>query len=346
MAQNERITATKEVTKGETKTGRKAWVDSARGFAFLMVIYSHIPMSNENIMNFFAPVFLTTFFFISGYLFKSGEPFSIVLEHRIRTLLLPLITLGFIMIGVSQILTFNESVPLGDAIRGLLLQNGENQILWFIAALFIYSMLFYWIDRLCQTPKMLLIVAVCFFVINSIAYHWMNLRSEYWHLDAFGCACFYMALGRIYRIYETRIDRLIKGWVIAVMALAYCTFIYFSNSYISFFGSYAIIDSMLITLIGLVLILTISKKYFNNSRLMLFVGANTLLYFAFHGKAYSLILAVGQKIAPGVLDNDSLIANVAVALGVVLLDVLILIYPIKAVNRFCPQLIGRKFKIW
>ena len=94
-----------------------------------MVIYSHLEYCNDSIMKYFTPVFLTTFFFVSGYLFKERCSFSKVFEQRTRTLLLPFLSLGTIMILLSQVLTFNEKVPFMDEVKGLLLQNGENQIL-------------------------------------------------------------------------------------------------------------------------------------------------------------------------------------------------------------------------
>lgn len=55
-----------------------------------------------------------------------------MLEHRTRTLLLPFLLLGGILIITNQIVTFNESVPFIDRVKGLLFQYGLNQLLWFI----------------------------------------------------------------------------------------------------------------------------------------------------------------------------------------------------------------------
>ncbi len=73
---------------------RLNWIDVSRGIAFLMVIYSHLEYKNDFLMHFFSPVFLTTFFFVSGYLYKEWCGFRQVLEQRTRTLLLPLCVLG------------------------------------------------------------------------------------------------------------------------------------------------------------------------------------------------------------------------------------------------------------
>ena len=67
---------------------RLKWLDISRGLAFLMVIYSHLEYKENMIMRYFSPMFLTMFFFVSGYLFKEKCSFQKVLEQRTRTLLL------------------------------------------------------------------------------------------------------------------------------------------------------------------------------------------------------------------------------------------------------------------
>lgn len=228
----------------------------------------------------------------------------------------------------------------------MLLQNGDNEILWFIAALFVYSVIFYWIDRLCSTPLMLMVVSVILFAVNSLALHHWGVGPVYWHVECFGCACFYMAAGRIYRIYEQKIDSRVSFWIVAVLALLYTIYIMWSGTGYGHTGSYYIIDSMAITLAGLVLIIAISKRIFHNSRFLLFVGANTLVYFAFHGKAYSLILTLGRRMWPQVIESGDFTTDIIVAAAVVLLDAVILIPVSMAINRYIPHILGRNFTLW
>ena len=75
---------------------RIKWLDTSRGLAFLMVIYYHLSTrSAGGIVPYFSPIFLTTFFFVSGYLTTSGILFKKVFEQRTRTLLFPLVFFGF-----------------------------------------------------------------------------------------------------------------------------------------------------------------------------------------------------------------------------------------------------------
>lgn len=91
-----------------------------------MVIYSHLEYCNPTVMRYLSPVFLTTFFFVSGYLFKENCSFKKVLEQRTRTLLLPFLLSGMVMIAMGQVLTFNERVPMLDEIEGLVFTERQE----------------------------------------------------------------------------------------------------------------------------------------------------------------------------------------------------------------------------
>ena len=54
---------------------RLNWIDVSRGIAMLMVIYSHLFYCSNIVMNYLSPIFLTAFFFISGYLQKDNYNF-------------------------------------------------------------------------------------------------------------------------------------------------------------------------------------------------------------------------------------------------------------------------------
>lgn len=252
---------------------RLKWLDISRGIAFLMVIYSHLEYKDDMIMRYFKPMFLTMFFFVSGYLFKEKCSFSKVFEQRTRTLLLPFLILGLIMIWLSHILTFNEHVSIIDEIKGLLFQNGQNQILWFIAALYIYSIIFYWVERFTKSNEMLLGICFILFILNAIYSYWLKGPSIPWHITAAGYACFYMALGKFYKYHESKIDTLFNYKIIVVIAAVYVGFISLTNISCSFSGSIYIIDSLVLSIMSLIIGIAISKRYFQNSRFLLFVGA-------------------------------------------------------------------------
>ena len=335
---------TAEVNKSDNKS-RINWLDTSRGLAFLMVIYSHLEYCNDSIMRYFSPVFLTTFFFVSGYLFKERCSFSKVFEQRTRTLLLPFLSLGVIMILMSQVLTFNEKVPFVEELKGLLFQNGKNELLWFVAALYVYSLIFYWIERFAVTPERLLFFSVILFIANEVVV-WMGIPRIPWHINSFGFACFYMGLGKYYKEKQMIIDKYVDNKrFVAVMFVIYILLISLFDLHISFYGSKFIIEALSVTLSGLVVMIYISKHINQKNRLMLFVGANSLFYFAFHGKCFSLLQTICHKLVTEDILSIYGTKDI-IAFSIVILDALILILPAMFVNRYCPFILGKGFKLW
>lgn len=320
----------------------------SRGIAFLMVIYSHLQYCNDSLMHYFSPIFLTTFFFVSGYLFKTGCGFMQVLEQRTRTLLLPFLLCGGGMIALNQVVTFNDAVPLTDRILGLLCQNGHNEILWFIAALYVYSLVFYWIERWAGTIVRLSVIAATLFIMNVAYSFWFELPSLPWHITASGFGCFYMAMGRVYKEYEQKIDSLVTLPRLLAVLMLYIALMHLYTGSVSFSGSKWAIDAIVITLTGVFVNVYLSKKItcVNQNRFLLFVGANTLFYFAFHGKVYSLLQTVINKIIVVGGIGHTATLDFSLGIGVMLLDAAILIPFAMAVNKYMPWILGKGFKLW
>lgn len=310
-----------------------------------MVIYSHLEFANEKVMRYFSPLFLTTFFFVSGYLFKENCCFNKVLEQRTRTLLLPFLSLGMIMILLSQVLTFHDKIPIFDEVKGLLLQNGTNQLLWFVAALYVYSIIFYWVERFSKNTTTLLVVSIGFFVLNW-GYSILHLPAIPWHVNTFGFACFYMGMGKYYKEKEGMLNQYLDNkWIAYSSFIIYVAVITLSDLHVSFCGSKYLVDSLVVTTLGLIVMLYVSKHILENCRILLFVGANTLFYFAFHGKGYSLLQTLSHKIIPDVYLNSGGMRDV-LAFVITFLDALILILPAMFINRYCSFLLGKGFKLW
>lgn len=324
---------------------RILWLDASRGLAFLMVIYSHLIWCDEALMRYFSPVFLTTFFFVSGYLYKDRMSFREVFIQRTRSLLVPLFVLGLIMIGMNFVLSFNEYVPLADRIKGLLFQNGDNEILWFIAALYVYSLAFWPMLHCITSSYSLLLIALSFFVLNTVYLYWLGWTELPWHITLSGFGCFYMALGKLYRRYETQVDRLLStGWVLPLILIIYLSFITLTRHHYSFTGSRWCIDALIVTILGLGIMVRLSKGILSRSRLLLFVGANSLFYFAFHGKAFSLLTVIFSNMMSAMSLSHSHAIDLILCALIVILDALILILPAMLMSRYLPWAVGKKIK--
>ena len=121
------------------------------------------------IVPYFKPVFLTIFFFVSGYLTKSGKTFGAYFEQRTRTLFVPLLIFGLCL---KMIFVVYNGIGIGDAIveviKGVFIQMPPHNTSWFVASLYLYSLTFYWIERWCKNEHVLLLVCIMLFLLNSL----------------------------------------------------------------------------------------------------------------------------------------------------------------------------------
>lgn len=218
--------------------------------------------------------------------------------------------------------------------------------MWFIAALYVYSLLFYWVECLSKTIKKLLIVSFFLFILNVAYSIWWDGPQIPWHVNGAGFGCFYMGLGKAYKYYERGIDSTVSRKVLLLCLIVYIMILYFYHAGISYGGSRYIIDSLLITSLGLLVCVYVSKLVLNNNRFLLFVGANTLFYFAFHGKVYSLLQTVIDRglVWGGIEHTFSL--DLCLGIFVTFLDALILVPFAMFINRYIPQVLGKGFKLW
>ncbi len=330
----------------EQKKERITWIDVSRGVAFMMVIYSHLEYCNDSIMKYFSPIFLTTFFLVSGYLFKEGQPFKVVFEQRTRTLLLPLLILGSIQILMGHIASLNVQDSLSSGFKRLIFQDGEGAVLWFVAALYVFSLFFYWVERISTSDKSLFIIALSLFILNYVTMYVFDIRDIPWHIDGMGFAIFYMALGKLYKHHEAKIDKKVNREIVAVVAVIYAALVSISPYKINFFGSPILVDAFFISVIGLFVCVYISKLFISRDKLMMFVGANSLFYFAFHGKVYSVLQALTAKILVSAHITHTLALDTTLGFVITIADALILIIPAILVNRYAPFLLGKGFKLY
>ena len=128
--------------------------------------------------------------------------------------------------------------------------------------------------------------------------------------------------------------------MIYLIAFIYILFVYFAKPLlpygISYYASPLLVDSILISLLGLWLCIYFSK-IINKGKLCLFIGANSLLYFCLHWKALSLVETIeyvwlGSRLADYHLFISLLNSFITATL---------LVIPIKCINRYAKFTIGK-----
>lgn len=331
-----------------TEKKRISWLDSSRGFAFLVVIYCHLEYYNPEIMAYLSPFFLSVFFLVSGYLFKPYKPFGEVLEQRTRTLFLPFLLYGSLLVISQHIFTTKDNVmPLGESLISLWLQNGKMNLIWFIPALYFYSLAYYWIRRWSRQFSGLLVAGILFALANWCAQYIFGLGYLPYNLNFIGYALFWMSLGGAMKIRQSKSDLsrwiTFKGFSIALPV--YIAIIYFTGQSYGFAASKTFIDWLVVTVLGCYCLIYLSMTVFSRSKFLLFIGANTLLYFILHGKVFAVLEWGVKKIIPTEIIEAQWCTNL-LGLSITILDALILIIPIIIINRYLPFTIGKGYKLW
>ncbi len=338
---------------------RIEWIDTVKYICIMFVMLTHLESCTEELRTFFNPFFLMLFFFCSGYVYKNNRSFKAFILKKIRQLFVPWLVFSCLNIFLAQILSFNKHSDLFEELKWNFLQiRGLNDGLWFIAALFITYIPFYFYVKKYEESKNKYkhIIFVCIsliFSFISILYTklmpaellpWGSVNLP-WHMEYVFQAMLFMFIGYIFKnkienkidLYNTGKNRFILMLVYVIIRYA----VYFSGVHFSVIIE--IIYSYLSQLFGCLLIIDFSKviksnKYFN------FVGQNTLLYFALHGKFYSLFQTILKNfdIYNMILKNTIYSSIFAIFLTVILS--LVLILPVYIINRYFPFLIGRKKK--
>lgn len=325
---------------------REVWIDSLRGIAFLMVIYYHLS-TNEvgGIVSYFTPVFLTSFFFVSGYLTKGDQSFSKVLEQRTRTLFIPLLIYGFGGGIITSLVKGNTiTVSFIESLKGVFYQYGNYQTLWFIASLYVYSLVFWIVVHHCNTTNKLLCATLGMIVINEIVLYNLHCPRLPYRIEHIMWAMAIMSVGKLYKEHETSFDKWIMRWVTFIVAtIIYFSVIYYSSTRVLYYGNANWFYALSLPATGMILLLFASKKLLYQSRLLVFIGRYSLVYFALHRMVLKMLIEPMFNKAMVQLDvSTSLWTNMAE----VAMTAIVLIVPVYIINRYLPQINGKGWKLW
>lgn len=291
---------------------RIEWVDIVKYVCIIMVMLSHLETRTEIWSAFYTPFFLSAFFFAAGYVYKPNNSFGVFLDKKIRQLFMPWLVFSVFDIVLSQIITFNEHDSLLEELKWNFLQiRGQGDQIWFVAALFVAFIPFYFFIRFYESKPQKINGGYCNKCVVAIALAWLlsfssilytrlvpadifpwNTTSLPWHIEYMFQAMFYMVLGYMFRHnMEAEFDKYntLKLRIVALLAYLVLVFVpFFGKVKVPMVGD--ILYHYLTVVVGIATLILIAKEIKAN-RYINYVGQNTLIYFALHGKALSVIQA-------------------------------------------------------
>lgn len=123
---------------------RIEWIDTVKFICIFFVILSHLETNTPFLTTFYSPFFLTSFFFVSGYVYKPGRKFAKFLYKKIRQLFIPWLVFSVFDLLLSQVISFNTHKGFITELTWNFLQiRGKDDGVWFVACLFVAFIPFY-----------------------------------------------------------------------------------------------------------------------------------------------------------------------------------------------------------
>lgn len=346
---------------------RIVWIDILKYFCIFFVMLSHLDDSKlaPQLRQFYVPFFLTSFLFASGYVYKNRNNFKEHLLRKTKQLLIPWFMFSTVNIVLSQILTFNPHKHNGfisDMAKNLLQVRGYNEGMWFVSALFIAYIPFYFFVKSYEENKKqnekvyIKYLFICFilFLINETYIALMpkeffpwKLNGLPWHIEYIPFAICFMFCGYLFRERcEPLFDKInLKKYIIIILFI-YLIIVYVPYMLnINFFWLANILYDFVKACLGIFLIIIISKSIKEN-KYMCFVGQNTLIYFGIHCKVLSLTEKIFKTFMPSVYisvyTNPLLSAIYSLMFGLMISVVLII--PTIIINKYFPFMMGKWYK--
>ncbi|WP_455615311.1 acyltransferase family protein [Eisenbergiella sp.] len=325
---------------------RLEWLDLFKGYAMLMIVLSHTNVP-KIYYSFFSPVFLSGFFFASGYTFNKRRNFGSFIAHKLRTQAWPFATLGII----NSILAVTiENDNIFDRMKFLISRNGHWDDMWFIACLIMSEVIFYGILLIIAKCKLVrskskdaAVLVLSFIVsIGGLMYVRYIGAPLPWQFENACLAMVFLAFGYLYRKYEKFYIKYEQEKALAIVLIIYIlTICLFPNDVSVHLGKY---DSWLLyvaeAIIGIATLILFCKlfaKYVNKTTLLkrwlIFIGSNTLVYYAFQSKAIKLAYLIYNKLGFA-------FSEYVISIAVMLIVAVAMVLPAWIIKKYFPFILN------
>lgn len=335
----------------ENNKKRIEWIDTGKFISIFFVIMSHLECKTDILSEFYMPFFLVIFFFLSGYCYKDNRTFFEFVRVKIYQLLVPWFIFSNLNILLSMIISFKDDRNFKSELLWNLVQiRGHGDGMWFIAALFISFIPFYFLIKIKKNIMVLITVFImsflsmvysCYMDPNFFPWKSSNLP---WHIEYIFQAMLWMIIGYYFRLYlEKTFDNYCNVSTCIILWLIYSLFVYvpcfdFEIEILNIVWSY--IKSAL----GLIAMLLLIKQLKNN-RFINFVGRNTLAYFGMHWKVYAVLEMLMSHFIYNQYNailNDVVLSSI-LAFIITFFVIVLLIIPTIFLNKYFPWMVGKRY---
>lgn len=271
-----------------SRSKRIEWVDCAKGLCTFFVILMHLdkPKIYSQIC---VPIFLCTFFFISGYLFESTHQNFKSTKRLLKYFILyGLATTLVEYLVLSRPLTVNPFI-------GMVLQiptspSHPEAILWFLPCTIISKLIFGFIYKISHGKETKVAILSVVTAMAGAFYIFKIGKCLPWHIQTAMFVQIYMLLGFLLRRYETLVCNY-DTFLLSLLCLIYfymvlywpmdadlCT-LYFTN-----FPVYCVQ-----TIVGTCFFILFVRKVVSSLTVFCNIGRNSLFFYSFESVARIIV---------------------------------------------------------
>ena len=150
-------------------------MDLAKGIGILAVILGHV-YKNTVFGTLLYSFHLPLFFLISGYFFHYIHDFWVFLKKKLRNYLIPYAGCSLFLAAFHFVYSKGDLASTGELLLKFVVQK-RYSTLWFLAALLLAEILFWFVCRFCEKNLKLLVflcvsISVVFMLFDNITGIW------------------------------------------------------------------------------------------------------------------------------------------------------------------------------
>lgn len=324
------------------------WIDIAKGILILCVFFGHTVSTPDVISVFIYYFHMSAFFLLSGYCFSNKRRIKDFFLNKLKSLVLPIFTLGLsgaVVVAVLMYFLKHESVDWIWLFLNPVVQCGEHGLLWYLAALFVDMFVFYALTKL--TKERLILLNVISFVLGLGAFAFIKCFGFDipWYIDTALVALPFISTG--YSMKNSGDFEKTGKWYFAVIFFVICFAVGKLNSI--WFGSpemhtnnYGNILLFYVSAISGSLMVCSISMLIRKSRVLEYFGKNSLIFYALEPIQYFANFAL--KLVMPIFAGASVLIHFGISIVAVAFISAASTLASWIINKYLPFLIGQKIK--
>lgn len=319
---------------------RITWIDYMKGIAIFFVVLSHSEGVPKWLEYSFRAIFLTSFFFASGYLFHNQLKTFDIKKKILRItegILIPYLIYWITSFIVDKSL---EGCSIVNIINEFIYSLLEGKKLWFISCLLCAELLMSFNLYISRSPIYIFISGIVSFLVWKIT-DFSQPGVWCWCINVAFLAYLYLALGYSFKVYEPYVSKyLIKNKTGIVLFFCYVTLVYIDYQHFNYNVSFAlnwfsnIWYYLLCSLVGLGFLYYLYNRLKENN-VIIFLSLNSMLIYFYHNQMLNILKYASR------LNIFDTVPEWGICIFQSVGTMLLVYIPIVITNKYLPILSGK-----